>query len=122
MIVQDIQTENNSMTLDVRRTEYYEESFEINFLFPILNEASWEILDSGHGWVQFCCVEDAVVKHIKELMEYTGEDYLRVIVDGTETPLAISFNKEEVQLTLELEMDDMGSGECYDIEISMEIV
>ena len=119
MIVQDNQTSNNPVTLDVRQTVYYEESFELNLYFPILNEASWEVLESGHGWVHLASDDAAVVRHIGELIEYTGEDYLRVEVDGTERQLAISFNKDEVQLTLELEMDDM---ECYDNEITMELL
>lgn len=119
MIVQDTQTTNSPVTLDVRQTVYYEESFELDFFFPILNGASWEVLESGYGWVQLASDDAAVIKHIKELTEYTGEDHLKVDVDGCETHLAISFNKEEVQLTLELDMYDM---ECYDTEISMEIL
>ena len=39
MIVQDTQTENKPATLDVRQTIYYQETFEINFHFPIFNDA-----------------------------------------------------------------------------------
>ena len=120
MIVQDTQTENKPVTLDVRQTVYYEESFELNFHFPILNEASWRVLESGYSWVQLYTDDHNAIKHIKELLEYTGEDHLRVTIDGTEDNLLVSFdNDNELYLVLYLCMDDM---ECYETEISVEIL
>jgi hypothetical protein len=120
MIVQDIQTTNEPVTLDVRQTVHYEESFELNFFFPVLNEASWRVLDNGHGWVQLYTDDPDAIRHVKELLEYTGEDHLRVTIDGTEDNLLVSFdNDNELHLVLDLCMDDM---ECCDTEISTEIL
>jgi hypothetical protein len=120
MIVQDNQTANNPVTLDVRQTVYYEESFEINFHFPVFNEASWRVLESGHGWVQIYTDDVDAIKHAKELLEYTGEDHLKVTIDGTEEHLLVSFdNDNELHLVLDIHMDDM---DCYDTEITMEII
>ena len=120
MIVQDTQTTNEPVTLDVRQTVYYEESFEINFHFPVFNEASWKVLEYGHGWVQIYTDDVDAIRHAKELLEYTGEDHLKVTIDGTEEHLLVSFdNDNELHLVLDLCMDDM---DCYDTEISMEII
>jgi hypothetical protein len=122
MIVSHSEELHYPVKLDLKRTEYYEATLEVDFKASTLNNAIWEVLYHDSEQIEMISYDPHAISFAADLLEYLNGNRPVLELDGDNTDYTLDITDDT--LTVLIRTDPFEALVCeapYDVETTLEV-
>ena len=122
MIISDSEELHYPVKLDLRRTEYYDATLEVNFKASTLNNARWEVLYHDSEQIEMVSYDPHAISFSQDLLEYLNGNRPILELDGDNTDYTLDITDDT--LTVLIKADPFEALVCeapYDVDTTLEV-
>ena len=107
---------------DLRRTEYYDATLEVDFKASTLNNAQWQVLYHDSEQIEMVSYDPNAISFAADLLEYLNGNRPVLELDGDNTDYTLDITDDT--LTVLIRADPFEALVCeapYDVDTTLEV-